>query len=50
MKNPHTGSSLDDYLDEEGINEQVTLDALRRILLWMLARRLVLLPSEQQRS
>jgi antitoxin HicB len=31
-KNPHTGSSLDDFLTEEGILEECTAVAIKRVL------------------
>ena len=31
-KNPHIGSSLDDFLQEEGIYEEVTAMALKKVL------------------
>jgi antitoxin HicB len=33
-KNPHRGSSLDSFLEEEGILEEVTLRAIKRVLAW----------------
>ncbi len=34
--NPHTGSSFDDWLKEEGIYETCTAAALKRILAWQI--------------
>lgn len=31
-KNPHTGSSFDDFLKEDGIYEEVTATAIKRVL------------------
>jgi len=31
-KNPHTGSSFDDFLKEDGIYEDVTATAIKRVL------------------
>jgi predicted XRE-type DNA-binding protein len=33
-KNPHTGSSFDDFLKEEGLHEECTTVALKRVLAW----------------
>ena len=35
-KNPHIGSSLDDFLKEEGILEEVTAKAIKRVLAWQI--------------
>lgn len=35
-KNPHWGSSFDDFLKEEGIYEECTAVALKRVLAWQL--------------
>lgn len=37
-KNPHRGSSLDDFLDEEGILEEATAGAIKRVLSWQFAQ------------
>jgi hypothetical protein len=37
-KNPHIGSSLDDFLQEEGIYEEVTAKALKKVLAWKFAQ------------
>lgn len=34
--NPHIGSSLDDFLLEDGIYEQVNEVAIKRVLVWQL--------------
>ncbi|RRR66580.1 MAG: Fis family transcriptional regulator [Candidatus Viridilinea halotolerans] len=34
--NPHIGSSLDDFLIEEGIYEQVNEIAIKRVLAWQI--------------
>jgi hypothetical protein len=39
-KNPHTGSSFDDFLKEEGLHEQSTATALKRVLAWQLAEEM----------
>jgi antitoxin HicB len=36
MNNPHIGSSFDDFLREEGIYEELTADAVKRVLAWQL--------------
>jgi len=35
-ENPHTGSSFDDFLKEEGLNEECTASALKRVLAWQI--------------
>jgi antitoxin HicB len=35
-KNPHIGSSLDDFLKEEGIYEQATAIAIKRVIVFQL--------------
>jgi hypothetical protein len=37
-KNPHLGSSFDDFLKEEGIYEEVTANAMKRVLAWQIAQ------------
>lgn len=37
-KNPHIGSSLDDFLKEEGLHEDATNYAVKRILAWQVAK------------
>lgn len=36
MTNPHVGSDFDEFLDEEGIHEEVTAAALKRVIAWQL--------------
>ncbi|HEY7030121.1 MAG TPA: helix-turn-helix transcriptional regulator [Thermomicrobiales bacterium] len=36
MDNSHIGSSFDDFLKEDGIYEDVTADAVKRVLGWQL--------------
>jgi DNA-binding Xre family transcriptional regulator len=36
MTNPHIGSSFDDFLKEEGIYEEVTATAIKRVIAWQL--------------
>jgi antitoxin HicB len=33
----HVGSSFDDFLQEEGILEEVTAIAVKRVLVWQIA-------------
>jgi len=33
-KNPHWGTTFDDFLKEEGIYEEVTTHAIQRVLAW----------------
>jgi DNA-binding Xre family transcriptional regulator len=35
-ENPHRGATLDDFLDEEGINEQATTIAVKRVIAWQI--------------
>jgi len=35
--NPHWGSTLDDFLEEEGIREEVTTAAIKQVIAWQLA-------------
>ena len=36
MTNKHLGSSFDDFLQEEGIHEEVTARAIKRVLAWQI--------------
>ena len=36
MKNSHIGSDFDDFLLKEGIHEEVTAAALKRVIAWQL--------------
>jgi antitoxin HicB len=36
MGNPHIGSDFDEFLEEEGIHEEVTAAALKRVIAWQL--------------
>lgn len=40
MSNPHVGSSLDDFLEEEGIEEEVTAEAILRVVSWLLSQEM----------
>jgi antitoxin HicB len=40
MSNPHTGSSFDDFLKEEGIYEKCTASALKRVLAWQIEQEM----------
>ncbi len=35
-KHPNAGSSLEDFLDEEGLREQATAIAVKRLIAWQL--------------
>ncbi|MBI3676690.1 MAG: XRE family transcriptional regulator [Proteobacteria bacterium] len=37
-KNPYRGSRFEDFLDEEGILEDVTMTATKRVLSWRIAQ------------
>jgi DNA-binding Xre family transcriptional regulator len=39
-KNPHWGSTLDDFLEEEGIREEATTAAIKKIIAWQLAEEM----------
>jgi hypothetical protein len=39
-KNPHTGSSFDDFLKEEGIYGECTAAALKRVLAWQVEQEM----------
>ena len=34
MSNQHIGSDFDDFLQEEGIREEVTAAAIKRVIAW----------------
>ena len=36
-KNPHHGSSFEDFLKEEGLHQSATAHALKRVLTWQIA-------------
>lgn len=38
--NPHWGSTLDDFLEEEGIREEVTTGAIKKVIAWQLAEEM----------
>ncbi|MGA1625648.1 MAG: helix-turn-helix domain-containing protein [Prochlorothrix sp.] len=38
--NPHIGSSFDEFLEEEGILEEVRITALKRVLVWQLQQEM----------
>ncbi len=40
-RNPHRGATLDDVLDEDGINEQVTAIAVKRVIAWQLQQAML---------
>ncbi|WP_035041599.1 XRE family transcriptional regulator [Desulfovibrio sp. X2] len=37
-KKEHVGSSLDDFLNEEGVQAEVTARALKRVLAWQISQ------------
>jgi antitoxin HicB len=37
MENKHIGSDFDDFLKEEGIQEEATAAAIKRVIAWQLA-------------
>lgn len=38
--NPHWGSTLDDFLEEEGIREEATTAAIKQVIAWQLAQEM----------
>jgi antitoxin HicB len=38
--NPHWGSTLEDFLDEEGIREEAITAAIKRVIAWQLAEEM----------
>ena len=36
VKNPHLGSSLDEFLSDEGILEEATARSLKKVLVWQI--------------
>lgn len=38
--NPHTGSSFDDFLQEEDLYEECTATAIKRVLAWQLEQEM----------
>jgi len=38
--NPHWGSTLEDFLDEEGIREEVTTAAIKKVIAWQLGEEM----------
>jgi antitoxin HicB len=39
-ENPHWGSTLDSFLEEEGIREQATAAAIKRVIAWQLTEEM----------
>ncbi len=39
-RNPHWGSSLNDFLDEEGIREEVRAQSISRVIAWQLTQEM----------
>ena len=39
-KNKHTGSSFDEFLEEEGLRDDVEAVALKRVLIWHLEQQM----------
>ena len=40
LKNPHWGSTLDDFLKEEGIQEQASAAAIKAVIAWQLSKEM----------
>ncbi|MFT4041221.1 MAG: hypothetical protein QM692_23770 [Thermomicrobiales bacterium] len=41
MRTEHIGSTFDDFLDEEGIREEVEAHAIKRVLAWQIQQEMV---------
>lgn len=39
-RNPHRGTSLEDFLDEEGIREEAAVAAVKRVIAWQLKQEM----------
>jgi antitoxin HicB len=39
-RNPHWGSTLEDFLKEEGIHEEVTTAAIKSVIAWQLSEEM----------
>jgi hypothetical protein len=39
-QNPHWGSTLDEFLDEEGIREAAKAEAVTRVLAWQFSEKM----------
>ena len=39
-RNPHRGTSLEDFLHEEGIREEATVAAVKRVIAWQLRQEM----------
>lgn len=40
MDNPHIGSSLNDFLAEEGLLEDTTSNAMKRVIAWQIEQEM----------
>lgn len=40
MKNPHIGSNLDDFLAEEGLLEDASANAMKRVIAWQIEQEM----------
>ena len=38
--NPHWGSTLEDFLDEEGIHQEATTAAIKKVIAWQLSEEM----------
>ena len=47
-KNPHMGSTLESFLEEEGIHESATLKATKAVIAWQIAQ--VMKHAEEEAS
>lgn len=41
VKNKHAGSSLEDFLKEEGIYESATMEAITRVITWQIGEEML---------
>ena len=40
MKNPHIGSSFDEFLEEEAMQEETTAIAMKRVIAWQIEQEM----------
>jgi antitoxin HicB len=40
LENPHCGSTLYDFLEEQGIRQEVTTAAIKKVIAWQLAEEM----------
>lgn len=40
IRNPHVGSSLDDFMKEEGFLEEASTQAIKKVIAWQIAEEM----------